>query len=251
MKKLIGFDLDGTLAPSKSPLPDRMEALLSKLLEKFQVCIISGGKYQLFQTQVLANLHATDEQLNNLHLMPTSGTRYYRYQNQKWHEIYAENMNTNQKKKIIKALNDGLDESGWRPKKIWGKIIEDRDSQITLSILGQEAPLEEKEAWDPEGSKKIQLRDLIAPKIPEFEVRAAGATSIDVTKPGIDKAYGMQKLMQYAGVDLDEILYIGDKVIEGGNDYPVKSMGIDTLEVHNWEDTALVIETILYFTNNP
>jgi phosphomannomutase len=246
MKKLIAFDLDGTLAPSKSPLPDRMESLLVRLLDSFKVCVISGGKYQLFQTQVLANLHASPRQLANLHLMPTSGTRYYHYQDNDWRLIYAEDLSQSQKATIISALNEGLDESGWRPKKTWGEIVEDRDSQITLSILGQLAPLKEKESWDPDGSKKIALRDIIAPKIPEFEVRAAGTTSIDVTKPGIDKAYGMQKLMQYANIEKSDILFMGDKVLEGGNDYPVKAMGIDTLEVTRWEDTALAIEAILH-----
>jgi phosphomannomutase len=246
MKKLIAFDLDGTLAPSKSPLPDRMESLLVRLLDSFKVCVISGGKYQLFQTQVLANLHASPRQLANLHLMPTSGTRYYHYQDNDWRLIYAEDLSQSQKATIISALNEGLDESGWRPKKTWGEIVEDRDSQITLSILGQLAPLKEKESWDPDGSKKIALRDIIAPKIPEFEVRAAGTTSIDVTKPGIDKAYGMQKLMQYANIEKSDILFMGDKLLEGGNDYPVKAMGIDTLEVTRWEDTALAIEAILH-----
>lgn len=244
-KKLIGFDLDGTLAPSKSPLPDKMEKLLTALLGKYQVLVISGGKYQLFQTQLLANLHASPESLSNLHLMPTSGTRYYRFKKGKWDQIYAEDLSPSQKKKIINALNDGLDELGWRPKKTWGEIVEDRDSQITLSILGQQAPLEEKEAWDPDSTKKFKLRDVVAPKIPGFEVRAAGTTSIDVTKPGIDKAYGVQKLLDLLSISKEEVLYIGDKVQPGGNDYPVKAMGVDTIEVEDWPDTAAAIEAIL------
>jgi phosphomannomutase len=253
-KKIIAFDLDGTLAPSKSPLPDRMAGLLDQLLDKFQVCVISGGKFELFQRQLLGNLHASPERLANLHLMPTSGTRYYTFDVQKgtWKQVYAENLTKQQKLKIIRALNEGLDESGLRPKKTWGKIIEDRDSQITLSLLGQdiveelgEEGLRMKEAWDPTGEKKLELRKLIAPRIPEFEVRAAGATSIDVTKPGIDKAYGMQRLMEYTHTNRADILYLGDKIIEGGNDYPVKAMGIDSIAVEHWEATAIAIEAIL------
>lgn len=255
MKKLIAFDLDGTLAPSKSPLPDRMSGLLTQLLDHFQVCVISGGKYELFQRQVLANLQADDKQLQNLHLMPTSGTRYYTYNASKkeWKLHYADDFSDEQKKKIIKALDEGLDETGYRPEKTYGDIIEDRESQITLSILGQEI-VEElglegvkiKEDWDPAGKKKLKLRDVIAPKIPEFEVRAAGATSIDVTKPGIDKAYGMNKLMESLKIEKKDILFMGDKIIEGGNDYPVKLMGIDCIEVNRWEDTALVLRGILH-----
>lgn len=258
MKKLIAFDLDGTLAPSKSPLPDKIGELLDELLAKFQVCIISGGKYELFQRQVLANLQSSPDRLVNLHLMPTSGTRYFTYDENKgdWHQNYAENIPHDQRKKIIAALNEGLDESGYREKKLYGDIIEDRDSQITLSILGQEIVeelgpkgLKMKEEWDPTGEKKLKLRDTIAPKIPDFEVRAAGATSIDVTRPGIDKAYGMRKLMEHLDLDKKDILFLGDKLIEGGNDYPVKAMGIDSIEVSHWQDTAIVVQAILFLVD--
>ena len=245
VKKIIAFDLDGTLAPSKSALPSRMSKLLTELLKNYQVCVISGGKYELFQTQLLVNLNASSKQLENLHLMPTSGTRYYKFNNNVWEQVYAEDIDPEQKKKIVRALNEGLDELKWRPEKVWGEIVEDRDSQITLSILGQEAPLVEKEAWDPDATKKIKLRDIIAPKIPEFEVRAAGTTSIDVTKPGIDKAYGMKKLMKYTNTKIQDILFFGDKLLEGGNDYPVKAMGVDTVEVSSWEDTARAVEDFL------
>ena len=247
-KKLIAFDLDGTLAPSKAPLPDRIAELLNELLAKYQVCIISGGKYELFQQQILGYLHVEDERLANLHLMPTTGTRYYSYDSGKkeWGQVYAENLTEAQKTKIVQALNEGFDKSGWRPKKPYGKLIEDRDSQITLSTLGQEAPLRAKDAWDPAGEKKLKLREIIAPMLPEFEVRAAGTTSIDVTKPGIDKAYGMQKLLDSLSISKEEVFFMGDKLMEGGNDYPVKMMGIDSMEVSHWQDTALIIEAILY-----
>jgi HAD superfamily hydrolase (TIGR01484 family) len=249
-KKLIAFDLDGTLAPSKAPLPDRINELLTELLAKYQVCIISGGKYELFQQQILGYLHASDDRLANLHLMPTTGTRYYAYDldSKSWEQKYAEDLTQEQKNSITKALKDGFEQSGWAPEKPWGELIEDRLSQVTLSTLGQEAPLEAKEAWDPSGEKKLKLRAIIAPMIPEFEVRASGTTSIDVTKPGIDKAYGIQKLLDLLSISKEEVLFMGDKLIEGGNDYPVKAMGIDSMEVSHWQDTALIMQAILYVT---
>lgn len=252
MKKLIAFDLDGTLAPSKSHFADRMVNLFDRLLEKYQVCVISGGKYELFQRQFLTQITQEPELLERLHLMPTSGTRYYRFENGKWVEKYAENFKPEDKKKIIKALEEGLEESGYKADKTYGDIIEDRDSQITLSILGQEivAELGEegvhiKEEWDPDGSKKHKIRDIVAPKIPEFEVRAAGATSIDVTKPGIDKAYGMRKLMETTGLKKEDILFMGDRIVPGGNDYAVEQFGIDCIAVRNWKDTSYAIEGIV------
>lgn len=255
MKKLIAFDLDGTLAPSKSHFHERMVNMFDRLLEKFQVCVISGGKYELFQRQFLTQITTDADSLSRLHLMPTSGTRYYRFESGKWVQKYAEDFTTDQKKKITRALEEGLDESGYKSDKTYGDTIEDRDSQITLSILGQEIVAELgadgvriKEEWDPDGAKKMKIRDIVAAKIPEFNVRAAGATSIDVTRPGIDKAYGMHKLIETTGLKKEDILFFGDKIIPGGNDYAVFEMGIECIAVRSWEDTAYAIEGIVKAT---
>lgn len=246
-RKIIAFDLDGTLAESKSPMADRMSEILNELLTKYQVCVISGGKFEQFEKQLLANLKADPIKLEALHLMPTCGTRYYRYDvvAAKWEKVYAEDFTEEEKKKIIHAMNDGLDNLKMRETKLWGEIIEDRGSQVTLSALGQEAPVADKEAWDPDNSKKLKLRNYIQELIPEFEVRSGGTTSIDITKLGIDKAYGMKKLMEILEVTKEEILFFGDRLNEGGNDYPVKAMGIDSLEVSHWQETALALESIL------
>lgn len=254
MKKLIAFDLDGTLAPSKSTLPKRMADLFNQLLESFEVCIISGGKYELFQRQVLTQITDDPRLLKRLHLMPTSGTRYYSYniESNEWRLEYAEDFTADEKKKIIKALEESLEESGHKAEKTYGDIIEDRGSQITVSVFGQEIVdalgdegIRIKEEWDPDSSKKNKLREIAAPKIPEFQVRVGGLTGVDVTKPGIDKAYGMEKLMKAASLQKEDILYMGDRIVEGGNDYAVYKMGIDCVSVRNWEDTAYAIEGIV------
>lgn len=256
-KKVIAFDLDGTLAESKSPLEDRMGELLRQLLTKFHVCVISGGKLGQFEKQLLSNLKADPMQLEQLHLMPTCGTQYYTYSiaDEKWDQVYAENFTDAEKKKIRESLEKGVKALGYEEPKVYGDTIEDRGSQLTFSALGQDIVdelgmegVEKKEAWDPSGDKKLKLRDYVAELIPEFEVRTGGATSIDVTKPGIDKAYGMRKLMDLLDVSKEEILFMGDRLKEGGNDYPVKAMGIDSLEVSHWEDTALAVEAIVHVT---
>jgi phosphomannomutase len=255
MKKLIAFDLDGTLAESKSPADARMTGLLDELLEKFQVCVISGGKFQQFEKQLLGGLKSTPAKLEKLHIMPTCGTRYYTYSpaGKAWRQVYAEDFAEPQKQKIIAALNKGFDDLGYREKKIYGDYIEDRGSQVTFSVFGQDIVdalgkegLRIKEEWDPDNKKKNELRDYIAPLIPEFEVRVGGITSIDVTKQGIDKAYGMKKLIELLNIKQEDILFIGDRLQEGGNDYPVKAMGIDSLEISHWRETALAVETILH-----
>lgn len=247
-KKVIAFDLDDTLAVTKSPVSDRMAGLLVQLLDKYDVCIISGGRFEQFKQQVVDRLEATPRQLARLHLMPTCGTRYYRFDEVtgEWTKVYSQDLTAEQKREIVRVLEKSARELGLWEEKPHGEIIEDRGSQITLSALGQKAPAEAKYAWDPDGKKKHAIRDLAAPQLPDLEVRVGGTTSIDVTIIGIDKAYGMKKLTEVLGIDKSEILFLGDKLEEGGNDYPVKAMGIDSLQVGNWQDTALVLEGILF-----
>lgn len=247
-KNVIAFDLDDTLAISKSPMSDRMGELLVQLLDRYDVCIISGGKIEQFHKQVVARLEATPQQLSRLHLMPTCGTRYYRYEdiNGDWKLQYAEDLTDAEKKKIIEVTEKAAKDAGLWPENPYGDVIEDRNSQISISFLGQQAPVEEKEAWAEKNSeKRLEVRQKIADVLQDFEVRAGGTTTIDITRLGIDKAYGMEKLMQALEISKEDILFVGDKLMEGGNDYPVKAMGIDTIAVTRWEDTALVLEGVL------
>jgi len=247
MKKVLAFDLDDTLAITKSPISDQMSEILNKVLDEFEVCVISGGRFEQFQMQIIDRLHVEPHKLNRLHLMPTCGTRYYRYDELSgdWKIQYAEDLTDQQKVDIAKVLEDSAKKLGYWEENPAGDIIEDRGSQITFSALGQKATPEDKYAWDPDGKKKLALRDLAAQSLPGLEVRAGGSTSIDVTREGIDKAYGMQKLIDAIDISKEDILFFGDKLQEGGNDYPVKAMGIDVLNVDRWEDTAHRLESIL------
>lgn len=247
MKKVLAFDLDDTLAVTKSPLHDTMVEALSEILEHFDVCVISGGVFYQFDLQIIQRLHISPAKLARLHLMPTCGTRYYRFDelSEEWKLQYAEDLSNEQKTRIKKVLEASAKELGYWEKNPAGEIIEDRESQITYSALGQKATPEAKYAWDPDGSKKLAIRNLAAESLPDLEVRAGGTTSIDVTRIGIDKAYGMQKLIEELDISKEDILFFGDKLGEGGNDYPVKAMGIDSMEVAHWEDTVLRLQTIL------
>ena len=243
LKKLFVFDLDGTLAPSKSSLGDEIASLLHDLLKIMQVAVISGGSWTQFEQQLLARLPSGDD-FKNLFLLPTCGTQFYSYDGS-WNQVYAENLSAQQRAQVIAALQTALQESGFAAPKIWGEAIEDRGSQITLSVLGQEAPLSEKEKWDPDFTKRDRIKEILVPLIPGLSVNMGGTTSIDVTKPGIDKAYGIRKLTEQLGVTIKEMLFAGDAIFMGGNDYPVQVAGVDSILVRDPSETARVIQTVL------
>jgi HAD superfamily hydrolase (TIGR01484 family) len=248
MKKLIVFDLDGTLAPSKQPLGKDVAEWIGKLLAKCRVAVISGGAWPQFEKQLLANLPA-DVPLDRLSLLPTSGTRFMTYDG-KWNQLYAEDFTTDEKQRIIAALNEVFDNSGFKPDQHWGEIIEDRGSQITLSALGQEAPLEAKEKWDPDFAKRKVMQAKLALLLPEFSIGRGGSSSLDVTRPGIDKAYGIAKLNEVLGIAIPEMLFVGDALFEGGNDYPARRSGVDCIQVAGPPETIKVIETVIVCTES-
>jgi phosphomannomutase len=243
VKRLIVFDLDGTLAESKSPMDREMARLLGRLLAVARVAIISGGAWPQFETQVLPNLE-TNKRLENLSLLPTCGTKFYR-RDGGWKLLYSEDFTAPQKKTIIAALDRALDQSGFRPRRHWGEIIEDRGGQITLSALGQAAPLEEKKAWDPKFEKRKQIKTILEPMIPDFSVQLGGATSIDITRPGVDKAYGIRKLEEILKIPVGEMIFIGDALFPGGNDYPAKQAGALSIQVRDPHETKRVVEAVI------
>jgi HAD superfamily hydrolase (TIGR01484 family) len=243
MKKLIVFDLDGTLAPSKSPLDADMSSLLHDLLGIVKVAVISGGAWLQFEKQVLSHL-PQDDRLGGLSILPTCGTKFYQYSGE-WKELYSEDFTTDEKEKIVGSLNKAIESAGFHVERTWGETIEDRGSQITYSALGQQAPLDEKEKWDPDFARRKKIKAILDTFIPEFSVRIGGATSIDVTKPGIDKAYGIRKLREILGISVKEMIFIGDALFVGGNDYPAKQAGVISIPVQGPSETRRVIEAII------
>ena len=220
-----------------------MAALLHDLLGIVKVAVISGGNWPQFEKQLLSNL-PQDKRLANLSLLPTCGTKFYQYASD-WKKLYSEDFTAEEREKIISSLNKAFGEAGFKVEKVWGEVIEDRGSQITFSALGQQAPLEEKEKWDPDYAKRKKIKALLDPLIPEFSVRLGGATSIDVTKPGIDKAYGIRKLRDMLGISLQEMIYVGDALFPGGNDYPAEQAGVVSIAVRGPDETKRVTETMI------
>lgn len=243
MKNLIIFDLDGTLAKSKSPVDEEMAQLLHSLLELHHVAIISGGDWPQFKKQVLDHL-PQKPLLKKLAILPTCGTKFYQYKND-WEQLYAENFTDEEKEKILDSLHKALKEADLDIQQTWGDQIEDRGSQITFSALGQKAPLDAKKDWDNDFAKRKKVVERLEKPLKGFSVNMGGTTSIDITKQGIDKAYGIHKMEEILGFDIPEMLFVGDALFEGGNDQPARKTGVDCIQVRDSEETKVIIRTII------
>ncbi len=253
-KEAIVFDLDGTVAPTKAPMDAEMAALITRLLIVKKVVIIGGGKYGIFKTQFLRQLKAPKLLLKNLFLFPATATSFYTYK-AGWKNIYALHLTKEEKQKIKKAFQEVFKKIAYRhPQKTYGKVIEDRGTQITFSALGQDVvavlgakrgvPLKEK--WLRENrAVKMNIARRLGKLLPDLEVHAAGFTSIDITKKGIDKAYGLEQVKKYLGVGIKNMLFVGDAIFPGGNDYAVVKTGVDYVPVSGPAQTKTIIRTLL------
>jgi HAD superfamily hydrolase (TIGR01484 family) len=246
MKKLVAFDLDGTLAESKSAIDPEMAGLLAKLSEVAQICVISGGDWPQFEKQVIGKLPRSAVR-EHLWIMPTTGTKLFRCTDGHWRAVYKEDFTTEERSHILAALDKAVDAAGFRGEKTWGAQIEDRGSQITFSGLGQEAPLDAKTKWDPDRTKREAMQKAAQAELPGLSVNIGGSTSIDVTRKGVDKAYGIEKLVEHSGIAKAEMIFMGDATYPGGNDHPVPAKAhVDTIPVGSIDETKRAIEAIVY-----
>lgn len=242
--RAVCFDLDNTLARSKMPMHDDMAEAFCALTRLTQVAVISGGRYELFVSQILDVIGDRADR-GNLHLMPTSGTRYYRFDDGAWTCRYRHDLPDDQRRAAIASLESHARRLGLWEEHVWGERIEDRGSQITFSALGQHAPVDAKEAWDPDNAKKNALRAAVAADLPELLVRSGGSTSVDVSGRGIDKGYAVRELASMLGVDVDRIIFIGDRMDPDGNDYPAAMAGTMPVRVNGPEDTLEVVRRLI------
>ncbi len=251
MKKVLAFDIDQTLNVAKTPITDEIGELLVNCLDYFEICPISGQKFDQFLIQIVDRLpNPTPAQLSHLHLFVAQGTQYYKFDTEKndWVQVYNYPLTEEQVAKISETIEKSARELGfWEEDKLMegDEIIENRLSQVTFSALGQKAGTEAKYAWDPDCKKREQIVKRCKELAPEFDYEIGGTTSINAITPGMNKEFGMTHLLEELNVKKEDILYFGDMTQPGGNDYPVVAMGIDTITVRSHEDTAFALRGIL------
>jgi HAD superfamily hydrolase (TIGR01484 family) len=248
--KLLAFDLDGTLAESKQRVTAEMGELLSQLLARMPVAIMSGAGFPQFEVQFLPAF-PSNSHFERLYLFATSAARCFTYHDGTWKAYYDHSFTTIERSRIMQALKESLEEIPLtKPPHLWGEQVEDRGAQITYSALGQQAPVEAKEEWNKKyDAERTKLQEALIRHLPDFSVKKGGLTTIDITHKGINKAYGIRKLIELTGISVAEMLYVGDALEEGGNDSVVIETGIKTHEVFGPEETAALIKNILQNTS--
>jgi phosphomannomutase len=238
--RCIVFDLDGTLTGSKVPIERPMAETLLELVRRLNVGIVTGGRYRLIKVQVLPYLDElgwSDDDRRRLHLLPACGTQRRRWNGRTWHQEFREDLDPIDRERVPDVLIGAAKELGLFERRHWGDYIDDRGGQITYSVFGQKAPLEVKQAWDPDGTKKERIRLLAAERLPHLSVVSGASSSIDVTRPGRDKAFGVERLAAALGVRLEQLVFVGDRLQDGGNDASLRRLPVALVSVRRPSDT--------------
>ena len=245
MKKIICFDLDGTLAPSKERLDDGMVELVNQLLEKYYMSVITWWWPDRFQRQIFDYITTDEKLLNKFIACPNCGTKMLRFENGEWNKLYSLDFTPEEKKKILDSMNEVMDLLSLRPEKTRWDIVEDRWSQITFSALWQNAPLQEKQYWDPDFKKRNVIKAELEKRIPEFSINSGWTTSIDITMKWVDKAFAIKKIMEKNPFKLEDILFIWDAVFPWWNDYPPFTIWTDCIKTNWVEHTKEIIKMLI------
>jgi phosphomannomutase len=239
MVKIAIFDIDNTLTESRREISPTMSKLLSVLIDKMPVALISGESLVDFERQIISRL--SHKKKENLYALPTSGAELYEFKSGAWQRAYSYPIDDTKRRRIFEALAKTLQIS---PIEL-GKCIYDRGSQITYSALGKEVSLEEKYAWDPTKAKRKALVKALKPKLSGISITIGGSTSIDFTQEGIDKAFGVSKLLNHVHINSVDAVYVGDALSPGGNDEPVIKLGVKTIPTQSLLETEKIIERII------
>jgi len=237
--RMLVCDVDGTLAESRQPISDEIKEELFKLANRREVCLITGGSYKLLKYQ----LGKVPEGVI-LHLMPTMGMHYVLLENKKATKIYSVSLKKKEKDKIIYAIKRLIKQFDLSKLASFEDQIDDRKTQISFSALGKDADLVEKKKFDPTANIRKSWIVFLSKYLPEYEIRIGGTTTLDFTRKGMDKGYGLRRLANFTGISLNKFLYIGDRIFEGGNDDAARRLNIDHYNVGGIAETLEVLKLL-------
>jgi phosphomannomutase len=151
----------------------------------------------------------------------------------------------NPDKDVIAWLENRLSLSGFKPKT--GNHIETRTGCLNFSIVGRNASLSNRYAyidWDIKHSERESIAVEFNHTFLELEARLGGETGIDIYPKGYDKS----QIIKYFST-VDRIMFFGDKMNPGGNDYPLKSaiennrLG-ECFPVKDWKHTYKILSVM-------
>ena len=240
-KKVIIADVDETICEPAQEISLKLAEKINLLVGKgMTIAFISGTPTAELQRMISAHL------VQEHHLLANTGASYSIQHNGFSKEVHSYLLTAAEKNEIMKSFKKLIIEFQIQSMTSIEDQLQDRDSQITLSALGRHAPLELKRQFDPTGEKRMGWVEFLKKHLDhtKYEMTIGGTTSIDITRKGLDKEWAIREFMKINNFAPEEVLFIGDKLYPGGNDYPASKV-VDCIAVKNPEETLQKLKLFL------
>lgn len=228
MRKFV-FDVDGTLTPSRGKIDPQFEAWFSNFIEKQKVYLVTGSDYP-----------KTAEQLGN-EICESVVTVY----NCQGNDVWFKGKRVNSKdftppKELYDLMNGWLQASGFSLRT--GTHIEERRGMINFSIVGRGATPEQRKMYvdyDAANRERESIAYQINSEFDDITATIGGETGIDIHRTGGNKA----QILEDFNED-DHVIFFGDAMYEGGNDYPLARANKKgkNHQVSGWEETWEILK---------
>ena len=256
MDKIFIFDVDGTLTPSRQKMTKEFQEFFSKWSEKNKFYLVTGSDIEKLQEQMCYF------DINAERIFTCCG-------NQMWKpdphitNISAELIYDNKfevPRKLNKLLGTILSNSRYPHR--YGNHIEDRGSMVNFSIVGRDCTQEQRDEyfkWDNEKGERKIIAQAVKEKFPDLDAVIGGQISVDIYPKGYDKSQILKHIKGHINVDSHtktwadtfEYIFIGDRTMKGGNDYPLAQLlnhkdrpyGY-AYQTEGWEHTQRILENI-------
>jgi HAD superfamily hydrolase (TIGR01484 family) len=227
-KKLIMFDMDGTLTEPYKPISTKNLIKLANLLDYYKVAIITGSTYSEVEKQILTKLISFSKNnivhLQNLCILTCLGARVWKYTGRRFILIQAKLIGQKLAEQVMKILNIEF----LRP----NSNIVLKGSTITYTLMTEGTDIE-KSNYDPTGNKRINVLKVLQRRLPKgIQLFISGRTSIDITQEGMDKGSAATYLMDRLKIEPKQSIYFGDLLQPYGSDYPMTKI-CDSFQITN------------------
>ena len=225
-KKLLCFDLDGTLTQHRSKLEKPNRDLLIRLCEKYKVIMVGAGNAD----RIYGQIEEFPIEIIGNYGMQRSVVENGRFKLVKDERTYPDKAFFLEKAEYLRK------KYGYEEFK--GESVEFQESgMVTFPLLGTKADIKDKIAFDPDRSKRKVLYPEILEIFKDYNVFIGGSSSFDFTDKKYNKAEAIKDYISENGFTIDEVLFVGDDFGDGGGDSHIRLEKIDHVEITDYRKT--------------
>lgn len=233
MKKLIGFDLDGTLTQHRTPIPEAVRTLLDDLGRRYRLVMVGAG-----------NCPRIFAQMGNypIDIVGNYGMQEATVENGELRIIRQDTCPADRERFLREAARL-REQYGYT--EFAGDSVEFHESgMVTFALLGTKADLADKLAFDPDRSKRRKMYADVCATFPDYVVYIGGSSSFDLAPARYNKYDAMCAYGASRGIGVEDMIFVGDDFDDGGGDSHIRLRGMDYVRIKDYRTSPETLRRI-------